>query len=213
VKPLVTSADQALRLLPHRNFEEAQTLVAAGKKGSGKSWLLQNFIERTEPRVLVFDQKAEYESVRFRFDANVALDELAEGGPVRRRVRPEVATDGREWANKIFRRILDEEIGDFLLVLDELTRWTSNRATELLEQLVTQGRDIGIRTAIGVQQLAMVPGVIQAETTELALFHMSRPRDHETAETWNGSELPGGKEIETVLRNLKVGECILMLDL
>jgi hypothetical protein len=193
---------QALPLLPHKDYDRAQLLLFAGRRDNGKTFLLREFIEEREPRVFALDPFEDFHGLRRRVQLGDALDDMAAGGPCRRRVVPPVH-GSRAWADVFFGLAL-ERLRDCLLVLDEITLWSEARETEQLRALVLQGRRLGIRLAVACQRISLVPGVLLSECTELVLFNLRRPRDLVVVGEWAGPDV--AEQVPT----LRQGECVLV---
>lgn len=200
-----TPALQAVRLLPHRQYHSAQLLLFAGRREQGKTTALRAYVETREPRVLVLDPFDDFGTIRRRGDLALALEELGDGEPCRRRVVPPMGVGSHEYAEALFSELVEREVGDLLLVLDELTLWSKPRASVTLTKLVLQGRRLGIRIAAAIQRIALTPDVMQSELTELVLFNIARPRDLETVADWTD-----GETAETCSK-LRQGQCLALM--
>lgn len=197
---------QALPLLPHKQYDKAQLFLAAGKRGFGKTYALQHYVETREPRVLLLDPFNDFRRIQEAEDWQEALDDLSDGEPCRRRVRPPVSRDSMAYADAFFDAAIDQ-LRDCLLVLDEMSLWSQMRETDALRILILQGRRLGLRLCVGCQRIALVPGVMLSEATEMLIFRTRRPRDLDVLEEWTNSE---AREIAP---KLTVGECLLFDDL
>lgn len=197
----VLTTDEALRLLPHKQYNRAQLLLAAGKREQGKTTLLTRYVESCEPRLLALDYFDDFRTVRRRVEVDDALSDLAEGGPCRRRLVPPLGAT-RDYAEQLFQKLIRQRVGDLLLVLDELTLASNSRESEALQTLILQGRRLGIRLAAGIQRIALTPDVMKSEVTELVIFRTTRPRDLETVADWTD------RETAELSRKLQVGQCV-----
>jgi hypothetical protein len=167
---------QALQLVPHKSFARAQLLLVAGKRDQGKTTFVTGYIETNEPRVLIIDPFNDFGRVRRRLDLDDAIEDLLEYPTAcRRRVVPEVSIEWdengdprptletRRYFERLVGKLVSRKVRNLLLVLDELTLWTTPRGSELLELLIFQGRRFNIRVATAIQRMALTPGAMQAE--------------------------------------------------
>lgn len=199
---------QALEQLPHREYDRASLILAAGRREMGKTFLLTHYIENREPRVFIFDPFDDFAAIRRRLDPAEALAEMNAQfpGAIRRRVVPPIGDESRAYADYWFNQMIDGEtpLRNCLLVLDEITLWSASIETQALRTLVLQGRRLGIKLAVAVQRIALTPGVILSECTELCLFRTSRPRDLETVRDW------AGQDAAKIAPKLNQGELLLL---
>jgi len=203
-------------LLPHKDYERAQLLLFAGKKDQGKTTALKGYVEICEPRVFVLDPFDDFSAIRQRLELRDALADMAVDGPMRRRVVPPLVIEGedgeavkagsREYAHAFFKLAINS-LRDCLIVLDEMSLWSSNREDAVLQALILQGRRLGLRLAVACQRIQLVPGVMLSESTEMILFKMRRPRDLDVVAEW------AGDEVAAEVPKLKQGECIILNDL
>lgn len=194
------SVTEALNRLPHKSYDKAQLVLAAGMRGQGKTTLLRGFIETREPRVFALDPFNDFVGIRARLSWEDALDDLEDGTPCRRRVIPPINTGTRRYAEEFFQAAL-ERLRNCLVLLDEATLWSAPQASETLQALILQGRRMGLRMAVGCQRIALVPGIMLSECTQMALFRMRRPRDIETVAEWTDHT------VASDCRTLNVGQC------
>lgn len=197
---------KAAARLRHRNYDNAQLILAAGRRGKGKTTAARFYVENTEPRVFAFDAFNDFRGLKVA-DVDRALDDMYDN-PVacRRRVRPPIGADSYEYAEYIFNEIINAPIRNMLLVLDEITLWSKPRASKALTTLVLQGRRLGIRMFVGCQRISLVPDVILSEVTEMMIFNMKRPRDKDVLAEWTD------RETAEIAPNLRKGECICIDD-
>lgn len=211
----VLTTQLAVRQLPHRSFSRAQFVLFAGRRGKGKTVALSAYLESCEPRVLAIDAFNDLLGIRRRLEINDALDDL-EANPVacRRRLVPPITIDLENprgtlstiaYARLVMAELVRRRIRNVLLVLDELTLWTTPQGDNIIQLLALQGRRLNIRIAAAIQRLALTPGVLQSEVTELVCFQQTRPRDLEVLADWTDDETA-----ETV-RKLQVGECVVVM--
>lgn len=186
--------------LPHKIYDRAQLILVAGRRGYGKTTFIKNYVARVEPRVLILDPFDDFKNVPA-VELDDAFDELDEFPVCRRRIVPPIDHTSREFANDFFERSINE-LRDCLLVLDEITLWSSSNAPGALQTLVLQGRRLGIRMIVACQRISLVPGVILSESTDLVMFRMSRPRDIHVASEWSDDETAER------LRSLELGMCV-----
>lgn len=219
------AAQEALLLLPHRRYNQAQLVAVTGKRGSGKTWLVQHWIQRQEPRILILDPfDKDFPGTRRRLDYQVALQELrqtadegAERGdrfvPLRRRVVPDwgyldpsakFSGNCRDYAERFMEALIaacppGEAPLNILLVLDELSLYVGRQIRgTAFETLVLQGRRMGIRTIVVTQRTNRFPIEMRSEVTEFVAFNASLRQDLEVYEEFG---VPEGAQY------LKRGEC------
>ena len=95
---------------------------------------------------------------------------------------------------------------DALLVLDEITLWSSSRESEALQKLVLQGRRLHIRMLVACQRVSLVPGVLLSECTDMLVFRTSRPRDLDVLQEWGS--VHGDADLAELAPGLEIGECL-----
>lgn len=194
----------AARLIPHRRYDQAQCVLFNGRRGQGKTTALVEYLETREPRVFVLDPFNDFTRIQKAKGIYDAMDAMA-ANPLacRRRVVPPIDEGSKEYAEWFFEVAIDE-LRNCLIVMDEMTLWSNSVASTPLTTLVLQGRRLGLRMAIACQRIALVPGVILSEMTELVVFNTQRPRDLDTLEMWTDKTTP------EIARNLEVGQCLLI---
>lgn len=191
-------------------------MLFAGKRGQGKTTALKSYVSECEPRVFVLDPFDDFDFVRRRIDLKAALSDMSDGRPCHRRVVPPLvieSDDGepiragsREYALEFWKQAV-HSLRDCLVVLDEMSLWSGSRADSLLLALIMQGRRLGLRLAVACQRIQLVPGDMLSETTEMVLFRVRRPRDLDVLEEWTD------ESTRNTVRELKVGECLVVTDL
>lgn len=205
LRPMETS--EALRLIPHREYDKAELILFAGKRGRGKTYGMKLRLETREPRVLVFDPFEDFGSIIRSPTIDDALDDMAYWpSACRRRIVPPIGDDSQEYAEDVFAKIIEGEtpLRNCLLVLDEITLWSRFQAGQRLKTLILQGRRLGIKMLVACQRLALVPDVMLSEATELVAFQFSRPRDLEVLEKWSD------RHTAELCRNLGTGQCVVV---
>jgi hypothetical protein len=181
----VLTTEEALRQIPHLMPGHSQCVVVAGRKEMGKSYLVREWIEEGEPRVLCLDPQGDYPWIRRRLEIDDAVADLASGEPCRRRVVCPWQEDTREFGERFFRAIV-EDVRDCLIVVDELTMFTDTTPTTMdrsFRKILFEGRKPGLRLVLASQRVVHF-GEILSEVTELCLFKLVRPRDLETVAEW-----------------------------
>jgi hypothetical protein len=199
----------ALRL-KHLRPGQAQLILVVGQREKGKTYLIQTYLNpdlqrAEESRVLALDPFSDLRGIRLSNSPEEAVEDMEEYRTAcRRRLEPPIGDDSREYADDLFQLLVESELRDYLLVLDEVTLWTSRNQTRALQTLVLQGRRLGVRILCACQQLSLVPGIFLSECTELVVFRTNRPRDLEVLEDW------GGKRLAELARNLAPRQAILL---
>lgn len=214
----VLSTEEALTKIPHRAYSRAQLTLVTGKRGTGKTWFLREYVESTEPRVLVLDYHEDFDrsvhggpGIRRRVQTAEALSDLeSTDGPCRRRVVPTIGASGncRDFAIDFFAECV-ERLRNCLLVIDELSLYCPtenlrNSHMKSLETLLLQGRRYGIKMVVACQRLNRIPGEFHSEATEIVVYQTSRPRDLKVLEDW------GFEDAREVAPKLKVGQCVIL---
>ena len=194
--------------LAHLAPDQAQLVLATGKRGYGKTFFLRDWVNRFESRVLCFDLFRDYAGMLESDSVRAALVDLHYWGACRRRVRPPLM-GARAWAQAAFGEILEGRLRDCLIVLNEIGRLSRPQSTEELDALVLQGRRLGLRIAADCQRVALVPSVILSEATTLVSFRVTRKLDLETLAEWSDETL---SSVQAVVPSLAIGECV-ALDL
>lgn len=194
---------EAVLQLPHRNYDRAQLVLFTGRRGFGKTVALRKFVSDLEPRVFILDPFEDFPEVRRRLSLSEAMEEMAQGKPLRRRVVPPIDHESRDFAERFFELAI-EKLRDCLIVLDEITLHSDRMETQQLRTLILQGRRLGLRMAIAAQKIQFVPQVMLGEVTELVIFRTTRPRDTYVLSEWAGDSV--AEEAKT----LGVGECLLV---
>lgn len=217
-------AQEVLHLLPHNQYDRAQLVAVTGKRGSGKTWLIQRWIQRQEPRLLILDPfDKDFAGTRRRVDYQQAFEELratADEGdergrivPLRRRVVPEwghldpsakFSGNCRDYAENFMERLValcppgDPPL-NILLVLDELSLYVGRQIRgTAFETLVLQGRRMGIRMLVATQRTNRFPIEMRSEVTDFVAFNATLRSDLEVYEEFG---VPDGAQF------LKRGEC------
>lgn len=218
---------QAVQQLPHKSYDKAQLVLFAGVRGQGKTTAMSQYIETREPRVFMLDPFNDFRGLRYRESCEEALEEMASASAIRRRVVPPISKDSREWAREFFNRCVGGRVNEFsggaagwdreewdgierdgltdcLLGLDEMTLWSNSDEQTELRTLILQGRRLGIRIVAACQRIALVPGVMLSECTQLVLFRTTRPRDLQVIAEWTD------RKTAEIASKLQVGECIVV---
>jgi hypothetical protein len=201
--------------------------VVAGKRGSGKTWWIQHWINEAEPRLLVLDPfDKDFVGVRRRVDYAEALAEFretadrgAERGryiPLRRRIVPswghldpdaKYSGNCRDYAEKFMDAIVEAcppgaPPLNVRLVLDELSLYVGrNIRGTAFETLVLQGRRMGVSMIVATQRTMRIPVEMRSEVTDMLCFNASLEGDVEVYEEF------GMVDAEEVAPSLKRGEC------
>ncbi len=203
----VLTADQALLRLPHLLPGHSQTLLVAGRKERGKSWLVREYVETGEPRVLLFEPfDKDFPSIRRRLDLEQAVRELeaAGDGPMRRRVSVSWDDDTEAFGHRFFEAVA-KRVRNCLVVVDEVLTIAPDlhpdRIDPNLKKIIFQGRKAGLRLLMTSQRIQHF-GEILSEVSELVLFQLVKQRDLEVAATWIG------RENAAQLRTLDTGQCL-----
>ena len=200
------TAPEANRLIPHKQPDKAQLVVYAGRRGEGKTFGINDFIQTAEPRVLAFDPFEDFDGI---IESPTVEEALADMGhwttACRRRVCPPINDDTHEFADEAFSQIIGESetpLRNALLVLDEITLWSEYRAKRALKTLIFQGRRLGIRMLVASQRLALVPDAMLSEATHMVLFKFVRPRDLDVLANWTD------EETAAICSNLSPHQCV-----
>lgn len=203
----VLTAEQALRKLPHLIPGHSQTLLVAGRKERGKSWLTREYVETGEPRVLLFEPfDKDFPSIRRRLDLAEAVRELEEAGdaPMRRRVSVPWEEDTEAFGHRFFAAVA-KHVRNCLVVVDEILTIAPDlhpdRMDPNLKKILFQGRKAGLRLLMTSQRLQHF-GEVLAEVTELVLFQIVKQRDLDVAASYIG------KDNAAQLKGLDTGECL-----
>jgi hypothetical protein len=197
-----------VRRLPHKHYEKAQLTLFVGKRDMGKTYALRSFTETREPRVFALDPFNDFSTIMRRGSLQDAIGDMAERGdkPCRRRVVPPIGDDSYGFAAEFFALAI-QHLRDCLIVMDEMTMWSSAQESRDLRKLVLQGRRMRIRMAVAAQRVSLLPGIILSESTEMMIFRLRRPRDLHVVEEWSNPEVAAS------VRRLEQGQCMLGLGL
>lgn len=182
-------------------------VVYAGRRGEGKTFGIRHYIETREPRILALDPFEDFDNILESENISDALNDMAHWETAcRRRIVPSIGDDSQEFADSVFRQIIegDPPLRDSLLLLDEITLWSEYRARKALKTLIFQGRRLGIRMLVASQRLALVPDAMLSEATHMVLFKFVRPRDLDVLENWTD------RETAEICRNLEPHKCLLV---
>ena len=210
---------EAVDRLRHRLYHKSQLILCVGRREYGKTVAINRYLERGEPRVLAFDPFEDFSGLGWpsyaetdeeKADYSEALDDLHYYERFcRRRVKPPIGADSRDYAEEAFAAIIEgeEPLRRALLVMDEITLWSNARETEALRKLVLQGRRLQIRMLVACQRISLVPGVLLSETTDMLVFRTSRPRDLDVLAEWGSAHDDEGA-LERLAPTLEVGECL-----
>jgi hypothetical protein len=220
-RPKVEPARLVVARLPHNRYDRAQLLLFVGMRGFGKTTAIVDYIESAEPRLLGVDPYNDLMRVMRVEDLDDALSRLAEdlAMPCRVRIVPSLNEQdpiavsctlpdhremsiSRHFGAHMFERIVRSGARNYLLALDELTRWTSERANVWMLEAIMQGRRLGIRIVSAIQHLSMAPQALRSELTGLVLFKTIDPLDLKRTADWVGDETA------ELLPTLEVGQCI-----
>jgi hypothetical protein len=201
---------EAVRLLPHKSFDQAQLVIFAGNRGYGKTTAMREYVGALEPRVLCVDFFKDFGGkggIQLAYSLADALADLDESSACRRRLVPSTL-ESQAFGEHLWRVVFDDDEGarDCLLVLDEISLLSPQRASDALRRVVNQGRRYGLRIATACQRVQLVPDVMRHEATELVLFHTANPTDLEVLDEW----VPrvDGVRASEVAPLLKIGECL-----
>ena len=179
------SNDEAVALIPHRSFDKAHLSLFVGRRGNGKTYAMQRYIERLEFRAFAVDWFDDFASYPLFPTYEHAFAYLNRGGPRLARINPSIGDESIEHSQEIFQFLTDYRVPrDFLFVTDEITLMSNRVASKALKTLILQGRRMGIKFLVGCQRIGYVPDVMLSETTELIVFNTVRPRDIEVLTEW-----------------------------
>jgi DNA helicase HerA-like ATPase len=199
---MLLSNIEAAKKIPHRLYKDPQLIVVAGQRGQGKTYLIQQYLERREPRVLAIDPFRDFTGLETVTSIEEASDALGRSGHGRFRLDGTAAEDSVEWANELFDELIENN-RNFLLVLDEITLWSHQRESAVFRKIINQGRRWGIRTLVACQRIGGIPGTVLSQCTDLVLFRTSpRPTDIDTVRDWTDDAT--AEEV----KSLKRGECL-----
>jgi DNA helicase HerA-like ATPase len=223
-------AAEAVRLVPHRRFDQPQLITVTGKRGSGKTWFLQQWLERQEPRVLVLDPfDKDFAGIRRRENYEDALDEFratadrenlsTDAGnyaPLRRRVVPDwgyldptakFRGNARDYADKFMESVVEHAPPgapplNLRLVLDELSLYVGRQIRgTAFETLVLQGRRMGVSLVVATQRTMRIPVEMRSEVTDFIAFNATLQSDLEVYEEF------GVPDAYSQAPHLHRGEC------
>lgn len=196
-------AQAAAKEAPHKTFDHSQCLLFAGRKGFGKTTAIREYVQRYEPRVLFIDPFDDFSfggAAPLAPSIHDALSDLEENEVAWRRLKPPLDST-RDYGNYLFQEVV-KRLRNTLLVVDEISLYTTQRASRSLETILFQGRRFGVRTIFACQRINRIPGDILSVGTEFFVFNTVRPRDLDVLEEWSG------KEIADEAPYLDVGECL-----
>lgn len=205
--PRVVSNVLAARQLPHYRYDRAQLIIAAGKRGNGKTTLIQEYIESREPRLFMIDPHNDFPWIE---ESETVMDALrdmqAYPDACWRRVVPEFSAfseddDITEYGQEVF-RLVNRYLRCALVVYNEITLWSNPLASKPLKNQIRQGRRLGLKHFIDTQRFAESPDIMRSEGTHLVVFHTTRFLDRKVL------ALETSKQVAEMARTLDVGECI-----
>ncbi len=199
----------------HLAADEAQIVTAIGLRGTGKTFFLRHYSATREPRRLSLDRLGDFSagSEVYRENWRLGLERLAtQRRAMWVRLVPPKRQGFEAWADEVFTAILERETPDgsdfqwdMLIVMDEAHRYGLQRvvATSPLAQAVLEGRHHGLRWLIGAQRMVDLPASILNETTDLAVFEVTSPRDRKRLAEWTE------EDAEDLVRELPPFHCLL----
>lgn len=197
----VLDNEEAAARVPHKLPGRAQTIIVAGKPEMGKTHFIRSYLSALEPRVLAFDPFNNFPWIR-KASLALAFEDLEHEYVVRRRLVPRYGADLEEWAEEIFKKLVEDAVPDLLIELDEISLWIDHRKpfSGHAKELILQGRQVGTRIIAASQILAYIPSVLQSLATDLVVFQTTRPDDLIVLGKWS-------KELAARAPSLKEFQC------
>lgn len=199
---------EAADVTPHLQFGRAQLIIVAGRRGFGKTWYIQRYIEKHEPRVFMLDAHGDFPCVPESPDILSAMRDLQRYPTACwRRLVPRLRfldrTNLAEYAEEVISSV-NRYLRRCLVIYNESTLWLDQRASEPLADQIRQGRHLELRHVIDTQRFAEAPDIMRSEASELVIFRTTRSRDRKTL---SDETTP---EIAEIARTLAVGDCVLV---
>ena len=190
------------RAIGHRAYTDSEVVGWVGMKGFGKTEGMKHFLRVREPRVLALDAFDDFEGLKLVADLDTALDDMQRfTRSCRRRVQPPFDADTYGYGAMAMQAIL-ESLRNAVLALDELLMWVRPQTLDAFRKVIVQGRRLGIRTHYAAQLISLIPTEVKSQTTDLVIFHLSRPSDLEYLAKWTS------KRIATTAKELEIGQCL-----
>lgn len=201
---------QAAAQIPKKRPDQAQTILAIGKREMGKTTLLRSYAARTEPRRIAVDPFGDFVGGYETFtDYREGLEAMLHNKrSYSIRLEPPRHARLVDWGRQVFGALLSVDAKrtqwDALFLLDEIHRYARTVENDEILELGLQARHYGLRLALGSQRMVNVPTGMMSEVTDLACFQIRSPADRKRLAEWTDEEW----EAENAYR-LEQGECFL----
>ncbi len=194
--------------VPHYRYDKAQLIIAAGKRGYGKTTFIERYIQRREPRLFMVDVHDDFPEIP---EAPTLLGAMADmqryEGACWRRYVPALGGMEAEDLAEVGERVFDavnRYLRRALVVYNEITLWSNSRTSPTLANQIRQARRLGIKHVVDTQRLGEAPDIMRSEGTHLAIFRTTRFRDREVLKHETDPK------VSEIARTLDVGQCVLV---
>lgn len=206
----LAAADQ----IPHYRYDKAQLIIAGGKRGFGKTWLIQRYIQRREPRLWMVDIHDDFPEVPAYADLDESFRVMQERDPDTGELEPcwarfcpdfaRMSTEQRHELGEVMFGKVSKYLRQSLVVYNESTLWSGALSGDTLKDQIRQARRLGLKHLIDTQRFGEAPDIMRSEGTHLAIFCTTRYRDREVLARETEPE------IAEIARTLGVGRCLLV---
>lgn len=203
---LVRSNLDAADAVPHYRYDRAQLIIAAGKRGYGKTTLIERYIQRREPRLFMVDVHNDFPAIPTSPTLLAAMADFQkyEGACWRRIVPGLGGMENLTEVGEVIFEAVNRYLRRALVVYNEITLWADAWSSDPLDNQIRQARRLGLKHLIDTQRFAEAPDIMRSEGTHLAVFHTSRWQDREILRRETDPQ------VAEIARSLDVGECVLV---
>jgi len=173
--------------MPDVIVESGQRVVAVGKTGSGKSFLMRYLVKQLR-RCLVLDPKSMINPVEWNLEwaSNHGLRDLDRGKDVKLLVRGSTQDDWIYWLQAAW------DIGNLVVDIDELyalVDFGQSKAPQILSRLYTQGRERLVGVWGATQRPSWVPMFTMSESDWFFMFRVQLGDDRKRLAELMGEEV------------------------
>lgn len=194
--------------IPHYRYDKAQLIIAAGKRGYGKTWLIERYIQQREPRLFMVDVHNDFPNIPTAPSLLAAMADMQRNETACwRRIVPDLggmeAGDMMEVGERVFEAV-NRYLRRALVVYNEITLWADFRSSPTLSNQIRQARRLGLKHIVDTQRFAEAPDIMRSEGTHLAIFRTTRFRDREVLRHETDPK------VAEIAPRLEVGQCVLI---
>ena len=182
--------------MKHGIIKKGEHIFVAGRTGSGKTFLVKKYLEKSGLPVYVLDIKKTLKWVRG--GDTLYTEKLSEAIASKKKkiiYQPRWEEMGEEYYDAFFKHVYEK--GDCTLWIDELMGvGNATKFPKYYKACLTRGRELGISVWSCTQRPATIPIISMSEATHLFIFNLAMKKDRERIAAnrsgGNGQKAPEG---------------------